>query len=145
MLLAVDPGPGELVYLALQVRDDPAENRVGGCTDFLHDCDTKLARGRVVDQGKGSRVEEIEAEHATVELLGGIQVADSDEPNLLRMTKHLIGPFPIHESRRSAAVTRLHQGIERQRSARAAATHYGTPDWQRSESCGPSLCGRTDR
>jgi hypothetical protein len=46
-----------------------------------------------VDQGKGPRVEKIEAEHSTVEPLGGIQVADSDESNLLRMTEHLIGPF----------------------------------------------------
>jgi hypothetical protein len=87
-----------------------------------------------VDQGQGSRVEKVEAEHATVETLGGIQVADSDESNLLRMTEHLISPFPIHGPRRSAAVTRWHfMGIERQRSAGAVATHYGTPDRLRNE------------
>ena len=60
--------------------------------DLIHGGDQNLARRRVADQGKGSSVDEVEAENTTVEPFGGIQVADSEESNLLPVTDHLIDP-----------------------------------------------------
>lgn len=44
-------------------------------------------------------MEEFDAQNATAEPLGSIQVAVSDEPNQLRAIDHLIDPLPIHEAR----------------------------------------------
>ena len=86
--IEVDTRSGEAVDLTLEVFEDPTENRVGRCAHLLHSCDAKLACGGVVDEGKGPRVGEVEAEDAPVEPLGSVQIAHPDETNLLGTTEH---------------------------------------------------------
>jgi len=60
------------VNFAVQVFNDPPEHRVGRCADLVHGGDAKLARGGLVDQRKGARVDKLETKDACVEALSSV-------------------------------------------------------------------------